>query len=343
MDPTEAGVAVYTSITIEYLDRALVLLRTARSVHPLWRFFAVVVDEGPIVSANRRALDEFDGVILARDLGIPDFEQWIFGHGVVEACTAVKGAALEHLLRAGYDKVVYLDPDMAVLGPLDPITGALDEASIVLTPHLLKPETEKWAVAAHEIGALRHGIYNFGCYAVANDATGRDFARWWSQRLYDFCLDEPGRGLFTDQKWGNHVPVFFPSTAVCTDPGINVASWNLRQRPVTLANGVYHAAGTNLRLFHFTKALTVGPAETERNAPGDAVVAELWRWYLDAVSAAQADVRKAPWTYSNYEDGTPIAPRHRREYRNSDELKRTYPHPRSCAAPSLAAHFRSLE
>ena len=60
---------------------------------------------------------------LARDLVGEEFSQWIFGHDVVEACTAVKGRALQSLLERG--DVVYLDPDMAVFGSLDEFIAEL--------------------------------------------------------------------------------------------------------------------------------------------------------------------------------------------------------------------------
>lgn len=290
----------YTSFNIAYLDRALVLVRTLREWHPDWEFAAVLVDQGPGVAENSSLLAEFDEVILARDLGIADFDHWIRRHDVVEACTAVKGRALQLLLERGHDKVVYLDPDMAVLGPLDPLVDLLDEAPIVLTPHLLEPEVERWAIDSHEVATLRYGIYNFGCYAVRNDQVGREFAGWWASRLYDYCVDDAERGLFTDQRWGDHVPVFWPQTQVCRDPGINIASWNLTQRPVELEADEYVVSGQPVRLFHFTKARSVGIGETMRSAPGSVHVAELWRWYLDEIDHVAGQVSVAhPWAYGS--------------------------------------------
>jgi len=34
------------------------------------------------------AREPFDHIVSSSDLGIPEFERWIFGHDVVEACTA---------------------------------------------------------------------------------------------------------------------------------------------------------------------------------------------------------------------------------------------------------------
>ena len=59
----------------------------------------------------------------------------------------------------------------------------------------------------NEIGSLKWGIYNLGFLGVRNGPVGSDFADWWAERLRHFCFDRLEAGLFTDQKWINHVPV----------------------------------------------------------------------------------------------------------------------------------------
>ena len=72
--------------------------------------------------------DYIDEVIWAGDLPIDPINGWLFKHDVVEACTAVKGPVLLSLLERGAEKVVYLDPDIAVLGPLTPIVDWLERS-----------------------------------------------------------------------------------------------------------------------------------------------------------------------------------------------------------------------
>ncbi|MFM8863187.1 MAG: hypothetical protein ACKOIA_12175 [Acidimicrobiia bacterium] len=86
-------------------------------MNPDCRLVLVLVDQVPDDDLTLAMLGSFDEVIVARDLFDIGFSQWIFGHDVVEACTAVKGRALQVLLDRG--DIVYVDPDMAVFGSLD--------------------------------------------------------------------------------------------------------------------------------------------------------------------------------------------------------------------------------
>ena len=263
-----AATVAYTSCNLFYVDRALVLLSTVRRVHPEWRVVLVLVDELPAARPYADALEEFDEVLLASDLITDDFERWAFSHDAIEACTAVKGAALLALLAAGASQVLYLDPDVAVLGSMSGVVAHLESSPIVLTPHQLQPASSRMAVMDNEIGSLRHGVYNLGFVGVAASETGVAFARWWADRLRDFCWDLPERGLFTDQRWIDLAPVFFPELKVLRDPGLNVASWNLAERHLRYdeRGQVVMEDDAPLRFFHFTKALGAGQLMTRRYA-----------------------------------------------------------------------------
>lgn len=144
-----------------------------------------------------------------------------FFHSVVELCTAVKGQALVHFLNEGSKKVVYLDPDIVVYDNLSEIEKLLDDHSIILTPHQAVPEEGHDNIVSNEVASLNHGIYNFGFYAVSNTQEGREFSRWWRDRLLDYCYDDIPNGIFTDQRWGNLVPAFFPSCYILRNPEYN--------------------------------------------------------------------------------------------------------------------------
>jgi hypothetical protein len=323
----KSSVVVFTSVNLAYLSQAVVLRDSLRVQHPDWPLVLVLVDTWPAEIALVEQLELFDDVILAEDL-VPDgFLGWVFQHDVVEACTAVKGPALERLLKS-FQHVVYLDPDMVVLGSLDPVVENLRRAPVVLTPHLLSPEISGEGVRDNEIGTLLTGTYNLGFLGVSAVADGLVFARWWTDRLFWHCFDEPAKGLFTDQRWMDLAPVFFPALRVLRDPGMNVASWNIATRRIGLnKSGDYEVNGEPLRLFHFTKATTVGPAMTRRYAKGNPHVFELWRWYLAALEEARSHLPAVPWAYGQFANGAPIPGDARRVYRDRYDLRRAFPDP----------------
>lgn len=319
----------FTSATFAYLDRVRVLGETLRRHHPDWTLWLCLSDQEPAGFGYDPASETFDRVVRLSELGIPDFERWTFDHDIVELCTAVKGPMLCRLLEGGARKVIYLDPDIAVLSDLSEVVALLDHHAIVLTPHQLLPDTDRAAVIDNEIGSLKYGIYNLGFLAVAAQPEGLRFARWWRDRLLSFCYDDVPNGLFTDQRWCDHVPSFFGGVHLLRDPGYNVASWNLSQRPVTIDHdGSICAGGRPLRFFHFTKVSGPGQIMLERYCAGRIETFELLTWYMRRLSVhGLAEIPSGWWAYGYYADGTAIPREHRLAYRTHPALRAQYPHP----------------
>ena len=298
----------FTSLTYAYLPRARVLAETLRAAHPDWALWAVLVDRPPQGYANRAAFAGFDRVLDFFDLNIAGGLSWLFRHDAVEACTAVKGAMLRHLLALGAERVVYLDPDIAVFHPLASLEDRLDAASILLTPHQTEPDSEPAAILDNERASLRYGAFNLGFLAVRNDSIGNAFAAWWAARLHEACFDAPDAGLFTDQKYFDAVPGLFDRVSVVRDPGWNVASWNLSQRRLSFgADGGIAVNGSPLAFYHFSKFGGAGDTMTERYAGAAHEPHELWHWYGRALAAhAEPDIPENHWHFASFSDGTSI-------------------------------------
>lgn len=323
-----AGVHLYTSFTYAYLSRALVLARSARRRHPDWTIWAVMVDKPPAGLADDiswRA--EFNHVLDPSAIFGDEWRKWIFKHDVVEACTAVKGHALMHILNSGADKVVYLDPDIAIFHDLSEIEHRLNYASIVVTPHQAEPNETPQEIRDNEVTSMKYGIFNLGFLAVRNDNNGNAMARWWAGRLYEACYDDVPNGIFTDQKYCDHVPGLFDKVEILRDPGYNVASWNLSRRFLSIErNGsIMVNEKFPLRFYHFTKINSEGDIMTERYANGRLAVFEVWNWYRRAITSAElSGIPKGYWVYGQYDDGTPITKEERIIFRQSyDRYERT--------------------
>jgi len=329
-------VHVYTSFSYSYLNRARVLAASLRRNHPDWVLWAVLTDKEPEGFELDRALENFDHWVTAEDLFGDQTERWLFGHDIVEACTAVKGRALERILdHPSCTKVLYFDPDIAVFNDLSPLADLLEAHAIILTPHQVDPEapSDRMALQDNEVTSLHYGVFNLGFVAVANNAEGRRFARWWSERLHDWCHDRLDLGIFVDQKWCNLVPCFFDGVKILRDPGYNVASWNLSQRKMTFDHsGQAMINGVPLRFFHFTKLGPIGDTMTRRYAGENTEVYELWSWYRREV-ARSTDTRipKGWWHYRTFDNGEPIPKAVRVLYRGRIDLRSAFARPRSVA------------
>ena len=322
-------VLCYSSFTFSYLNRARVLFQTVRRFHPDWETVALITDRPPPGFDFDPAREPFDRVVWADDLGVPDFAGWLFKHDVVEVCTAVKGPFIHQACASGADAVIYLDPDTALFASLAPLEALLEEHDIVLTPHLIDPNDDPTSIRDNDLSASRTGIFNLGFVAVRTTGEGARFARWWNDRLLDWCYDDMPQGMFVDQRWCDHVPALFDKLKVLRDPGYNVASWNLSQRTVAVGkDGAITVNGAPLRFWHFTKLGPLGDIMTRKYAGENFPVYEIWSWYKRQVAAVtEASIPPRWWAYGSYSDGAPIEKAHRVLYRQRDDLQAAFPDP----------------
>jgi hypothetical protein len=309
---------IFTSANLAYLPQASVLAESVKRHAPEARFTLLLVDAHPKSGsshAQRLESDLFDDVVTAEDLIGSDHEAWMFGYDVVEACTSMKGRALVQLLERG-NPVLYLDPDTALFGPLRDVEESLLNASVLLTPHQLDPVAPDSPAVEDEICTLAHGVYNFGMFGVSPTDEGFRFAKWWASRLEELCVDEIGRGLFVDQRWGDLVPAFFPNYSIFRHAGVNFASWNLHQRSLTInSRGDYLVNGDPLVMFHFTKGLGIGFDVSKLKMAQNPLVADLWRWYLERLEYFSIELESTRWSYDFYRDGTLIPKSDREAFR----------------------------
>ena len=207
--------------------------------------------------------------------------------------------------------------------------GWLEDHDILLTPHLVDPNVTREAIADNDLSASRTGIFNLGFVAIRTTGEGARFARWWNDRLLDWCYDDMPSGLFVDQRWCDHVPALFDKVKVVRDPGYNVASWNLSTRKVQVGNdGVISVNGHRLRFWHFTKLGPMGDAMTRKYGAENFPVYEIWNWYRRQVAAATDPAIPAGWwAYGVYSDGEPIQKPHRELYRARGDLQAAFPTP----------------
>lgn len=320
--------AIFTSCASNYIPKARVLATSVKKFHPEIDVHLLVVDALPAGFSLEK--EAFDFITPAENLGIPDFERWVFGHRIVEACTAVKPFMLQHLLKQGYERVIYFDPDIAIFSPLDAIFEGFEHGSILLTPHINEPEATREAIKDNELNSLKHGLYNFGFVAVKNDETGRAYADWWAERCHFACFDNIPQGNFTDQKWNDLVPIFFDQVHLLKHPGCNVATWNYAQRQLegSLAKGI--TVNGNPLIFHHFTGFDSGAHVLMRDKYGKDMPAalELSKWYVDACKAyAEEKLEAIKWAYGFYDNGATIMPHHRALYRSREDLREAFPQP----------------
>lgn len=316
--------AVFTISSKNYLAYARTLFQSVREFHDDVDQFLLLADR--VDGDFDPALEPFD-VIEVGEIGLPNFIAMTFKYDVVEFNTAVKPFFFDYLLKRGYDKIIYFDPDIMLFQRVDLILDLLDRHSIVLTPHITRPIPEGDPFRPSERSHLISGTYNLGFVAISNCEAGREFIAWWSLRCADSCYNEPETGIFVDQKWVNHAPGLFPDVHVLRHPGCNMAYWNLHERTLCdlTVNGQYP-----LLFYHFSGISTgdLGALSKHQEKYTLAMRSDLqaiFEKYRDRLLAnGHEQVRKINYAYALFDNGARIGAVARRLYA---QVAKLYPEP----------------
>ncbi len=338
----------FTSVNNAYLAKAAVLAQSLKAHNPD-AYFVLSLLDAPVPEALEAVGNPFDEVLCVEEIllgGAPD-RRWIFQHTVVEACTAVKPSVAKLLLeRSGVESVIYLDPDIKVYSRFDQLEELLTEESVVLTPHVTLPASDRTEVLDHEVSSLRHGAYNLGFFAVADCESGNGFLAWWAERMRDYCVDDLAGGLFTDQKWVDLAPGMFDGVFVLRDSGYNVATWNIGHRKMRDSpSGPVEVDGDRLVFAHFS-GFDSGNHAIMLNRYADSVrsFVKLSHDYAQELIAMENRLPLMPdWVLGRYEDGSLISLEARRKYRFDRSLQQRFPDPYACGPKTLNEWMRSYE
>jgi len=244
---------VFTSVNANYLNRASILAKSVMKHSPEIHFVLLLVEPRLVLSGalRKRILEnspEFDEILTLDDFKM-SVRRNLSNLPVVEACTAIKGEAMLHLLnRHEVDIVTYLDPDLCFYQSLDLITLEHEKYDVLLTPHLLYPPTSTSHILNDEIaGVAKHGVFNLGFISCKATVRSLEVVSWWADRLSEYCRVEYCEGLFTDQKWFDMAPAYFDNVGIVKHQGWNVAPWNFHEREI---KGLYR---DQLFFIHFSK------------------------------------------------------------------------------------------
>ena len=239
----------FTICARNYLAMAAALNESITTHHPGSKLTIFVLDYGDIPErAAHLPLRAIEDAVP-----VEDYQKRLCYYDLLEVSTCVKANCFETLFAEGDDIVVYLDPDIYLFGPLTLLEPAFhDGSSAVLIPHVLSPlpaDTRQ----PDDLAILRSGVYNLGFLALASSAATKTFLKWWGKKLQWQCFRDPGKGVFTDQRWMDFAPVFLEGVTTLKDPTYNVAYWNLHERQLSRSErGDWLINGAPLVFFHFS-------------------------------------------------------------------------------------------
>lgn len=311
-----------TIVARNYLPQARVLAATFRQCHPDASFTTLVIDG----TDDDRRDDAAGRILLVDDLGLPTSEWHPMAamYTVMEFATALKPAVLRHLLRAAApgEAVAYIDPDIQVMQPFTDVFERAATHGIAVTPHLLQPMPRDGRTPDESV-IMHAGMFNLGFICVG--AGAMPMLDWWHERMRTDAVVDLQRALFTDQRWIDWVPSLY-GHAVERDPGLNVAYWNIHERPLTVAaDGTVHAAGVPLRFFHFSGFDPGVPWRLSKHAghlprgvlSADPVLARLCADYAAMLDEQGFGQRAGSYGFDKAADGSTMHPLVRTAYRRA--------------------------
>ena len=330
---------ICTIIAKNYAPFARVLARSFVEHHPEGRCFALVIDD---IEGYLDAAKEPFELVTPADLDIADFDRMAALYDVLELSTAVKPWLLAYLLgERGCERIVYLDPDIQVLGSLERIDELVAEHGLVVTPHLTDAMPRD-GLKPTETDILIAGAYNLGFVGLRRGPATDYLLDWWSERLRRDCVVAPELGYFVDQRWMDFAPGLVESFAILRDPEYNVAYWNLPRRQITRRDGDYLVNGRPLRFFHFSGFDPLTPTalskhQTRIKLSAHRVLAALCAQYADRLlDEGHLEAKEWPYTYAELPHGITLAGVVRELYR---EIELTGGLPRSVFSAEGASEF----
>lgn len=306
---------VVTIVSGNYLAYARVLRESLQVTNQDFDFRVLIVDRK--TSLLEQSVKESGlHVTYAEDLPLQDLERLFYKFDIVELNTALKPTFLKQTLRIGYEKVLYLDPDIRVFAPLVPVLNALNNADIVLTPHTLAPVMDD--MRPSDVDFLRTGAYNLGFIGLkASDQTNA-MLDWWESRCLGMGFNDPAFGIFVDQKWIDLVPCYFSSVHVLRNPGCNVAYWNLHEREVSRDSKGFNVNRQPLIFFHFSGVvpsnnLILSKHQTRHNLKPGSALHDLVNDYCAALMRlGHKKYSEFPYSFASLDDGSIISSTMRR-------------------------------
>jgi glycosyltransferase involved in cell wall biosynthesis len=303
-----AGPAVCTIIAKNYLAYARALVKSVRRHHPGLAFYVLFVDD----TAGFVDAAEEDFELL--DLGVLDLprrQEFLFRYDVMELSTAVKPYLLRWLFDRGHDKVLYLDPDLWFFRPLDDLFAWLDDADVLLIPHLTGPLGD--GMYPDERDILLSGTYNLGFIGLRRSPQVDQLLAWWADRCEFFCVSDITHGMFVDQRWMDLTPGQVDRVRIIRHPGYNLAYWNLKHRLLAGDPAAPVANGEPVVFYHWSGFDALKPTALSKHQNRYPVIdseplLSMAREYSSELLADGYRVSsKWPYSLGVFKDGHPIA------------------------------------
>ncbi len=197
---------------------------------------------------------------------------------------------IEHM-AADAGSALFLDADTLVVGDLEPLFDSVQRHALTLVPHRLAPPATDGV--ARDLVLNLAGIFNGGVVGIRH-RPHRPTSSAGGRRASISSACTPSTVAFTTTSgWLDLALGFVEDLHIHRDPGVNVAHWNLPERPIRIRDGAITAAGEP-QVVHFSgfrsgrpkDAVAVSPRPPVGRCRGGGAV--IWRLRARARSRRMA-------------------------------------------------------
>ena len=219
----------FSTGTMSYIPFIKTLAKSFKKYHPDWDFYYFILDYN---DENIKGTEDFFISKSIACLSIPNLSSFLMKYDLLEASTGVKPFCFSYLFdKLGYKYVTFFDADIKVFSSMEETFKELENASMILVPHMLSPINEDGKTVSN-LGISLAGSYNLGFTAMKNCNDSCIFLKFWKEMLEKHCYLDVHNGTQVDQKWCEFAPSFINGVKILKDIGLDVSYWNLHERKV---------------------------------------------------------------------------------------------------------------
>ncbi|MCJ8010954.1 hypothetical protein MUG84_04240 [Paenibacillus sp. KQZ6P-2] len=272
---------VTTIATWNEFAEALLMAESVKEHHPKASVIVCLIENSLPESERYPWVKHF---VLARDLGIPDFDAYMSRFQGFQHVSVLRGYLFRFLadVYSGENEFIYLDARMLVVSPLKEFRSMMSSSTIVLTPHFVEPFSR--TDCSREIQVLTDGTFHMGMIGMTRTQELGRLLNWWIRAIREFDGQHVFGGSLHDQKCLNLVPGYF-QTGILRHPGYNVGFWNIHEqsRFIYLNRKRYTAGSERLRCFNFNNDNSSLTNMMGALFPHEASIHQLWAKYSNAL------------------------------------------------------------
>jgi hypothetical protein len=306
-----------------------VLSSTVKLYHPECKIYLIHGEE--FCEEIDISKEPFDKILFFKDLGIENYNSWIFQFNTKEVCNAIQPFAMNYLLNnTNYEKIFYLNNKIYLFNDLDDVNKLLDIYPIVITPYLLKINTFYSSIHDNESHNLNNGLYSPNFIALANTKETKEIISAFLNYYIDYTTNFINFQNYNFQSLFDLLPFFYTNIHILRDYGYNVSTSNLIERTIDKnTENKYTSNGTILKFFDFNGFETgEGRLNKIYLYPGSEILNELWTLYESEINkdnSIKSDIKKCSLDY--FSNNQRISDEMRKYYRKRVDVQEMFPNP----------------